>query len=99
MEKNRHETLFWYLFAGTRGGLNRARILQALAGRPYNINQLSGKLGMDYKTAMHHLGVLMENGLVMPGEKRYGGLYFLSGFAEGNMGLLREIWKKLGKGR
>lgn len=99
MEKNRHESLFWHLFAGTRGGLNRIRILQELSARPYNLNQLSEKLGMDYKTSLHHIGVLMESGLVQPGEKKYGGLYFLSEFANGNMALLREIWKKLGKGK
>ncbi|MEM2138264.1 MAG: winged helix-turn-helix domain-containing protein [Candidatus Anstonellaceae archaeon] len=97
MEKNRHEALFWHLFSGTRGGLNRVRMLQLLFARPYNLNQIATKLGMDYKTAAHHLEVLAESGLVQPGEKKYGGLYFPSEFAKGNIGLLREIWKRLGK--
>lgn len=95
--QDRHESLFWHLFAGTRGGLNRIRILQELTKRPYNLNQLTKLLSLDYKTTQHHLEVLMEGGLVKPGEKKYGGLYFLSGFAEGNMALLKSIWKRIGK--
>jgi len=95
--ENRHAALFWHLFAGTRGGLNRIRILQALSLRPYNLNQLSKLLSCDYKTAQHHLSVLMESGLVKPGEKKYGGIYFLSEFAVGNMPLLKSIWKRIGK--
>lgn len=98
MPKDRHSALFWHLFAGTRGGLNRIRMLQALEKRPYNLNQLAKLLSVDYKTAMHHLEVLVENHLVEMGEKRYGGLYFMSGFARGNIGTLRAIWKDLGKG-
>ena len=95
--QDRHESLFWHLFSGTRGGLNRIRILQALSSRPYNLNQLTKLLSLDYKTTQHHLSVLMESGLVMPGEKKYGGLYFMSEFAEGNMALLKSIWKRIGK--
>ncbi len=47
--------LLWYLIAGTRGGMNRARILEALHERPYNANQLSETLGLDYRTIRHHL--------------------------------------------
>jgi len=50
--------LLWYLIAGTRGGMNRARILEALHERPYNANQLSETLGLDYRTIRHHLELL-----------------------------------------
>ena len=96
MIDKRHESLFWHLFAGTRGGLNRIRILQALSSRPYNLNQLTKLLKIDYKTTQHHLGILMENARGRPGEKKYGGLYFNSEFAEGNMELLKSIWKRIG---
>ena len=53
--------LLWYLLAGTRGGLNRIRILEALLERPYNAHQLSEELELDYRTMRHHLDVLTKN--------------------------------------
>ena len=41
--------LLWYLFAGSKGGNNRIKIVGLLKERPYNINQLSEALGLDYK--------------------------------------------------
>jgi hypothetical protein len=54
----------WYLLVGTRGGPNRRRILEALREGPYNANQLSHRLGLDYRTVRHHLGLLERNGAV-----------------------------------
>ncbi|MDP3066542.1 MAG: hypothetical protein Q8N08_07375, partial [Methanobacteriaceae archaeon] len=45
------EGLLWWLIAGNRGGINRARIINELQSRPYNANQLAKSLGLDYKTA------------------------------------------------
>jgi len=42
--------ILWWLIAGTKGGINRARIIIELHERPYNANQLSEKLELDYKT-------------------------------------------------
>ncbi|MEK6988099.1 MAG: winged helix-turn-helix domain-containing protein, partial [Candidatus Thermoplasmatota archaeon] len=50
----------WYLIAGTRGGINRARILWSLRNRPHNANDLAEFLGLDYKTVRHHLDILRE---------------------------------------
>ncbi len=51
--------LLWWLIAGTRGGVNRARIILALHDLPSNANQLAEHLGLDYKTIRHHLDVLI----------------------------------------
>jgi hypothetical protein len=32
------ERLLWWLIAGKRGGISRARIIKKLADRPYNTN-------------------------------------------------------------
>ena len=39
--------LLWYLFAGSKGGNNRIKIIDLLMERPYNINQLAEALGLD----------------------------------------------------
>jgi DNA-binding transcriptional ArsR family regulator len=58
-------SLLWYLLAGTRGGPNRLRILEALRTRPANAHQLAQALGLDYRTARHHLQLLERSGLIV----------------------------------
>jgi len=41
--------LFWFLFAGSRGGSNRLRIVQTIREKPLNANQLAKDLELDYK--------------------------------------------------
>ena len=89
--------MLWYLFAGSRGGENRARIVMALKERPYNANQLAQLLDLDYKTVRHHLDVLVENRIVVLFKEEYGAMYFLSEFMEQNFDSLKEIWVKIGK--
>ncbi len=44
--------ILWWLIAGSKGGINRARIIMALKKRPYNANQLTQLFGLDYKTVL-----------------------------------------------
>ena len=55
--------ILWWLIAGTKGGINRARILSLLNERPYNAHQLAEKLDLDYKTVRHHIKVLEDNNI------------------------------------
>ena len=69
------EGLLWWLIAGTRGGVNRARIINELNSRPYNINQLAKNLNLDYKTVKHHIDVLKKHDIINSSEKkRYGSI-------------------------
>src|SRR2546430_17565446 len=69
----------WYLIAGTRGGINRDRILWILHDRPHKANDLATQLALDYKTVRHHLDVLHENDFVMRlGDEGVRTLYSLS---------------------
>ena len=88
--------LLWWLIAGKRGGINRARIIKALADRPYNTHQLSEELDLDYKTVRHHIKILEKNKIVKPTGDKYGKLYFLSEEMEENYGIFEEIWEKIG---
>ncbi|MDE1819350.1 MAG: ArsR family transcriptional regulator [Euryarchaeota archaeon] len=86
------EKLLWYLLAGTRGGYNRLRILDALESRPANAHQLAVELHLDYRTVCHHLDLLLGNHvLVNPRVEAYGSVYFLNPWLEGHPELLERI--------
>jgi DNA-binding transcriptional ArsR family regulator len=86
------DQLLWFLLAGTRGGLNRMRILEALKERPYNAHQLAELLHLDYRTMRHHLDLLVENNvLARPSGDAYGALYFVSGLMKGHWATFDEI--------
>ena len=87
--------LLGWLIAGTRGGLSRAKIIQALNETPQNANQLAVLLQMDYKTMRHHLQVLEKNKIITSIGDRYGATYFLSPAMEANYALFEEIMNKI----
>ncbi len=89
--------LLYFVFMGSRGGVNRARIISAIRRRPLNANQLAKDLGLDYKAIQHHIGVLEKNNLVTRVGERYGATYFVSTFLEVNMESFDEIAHKLEK--
>jgi len=91
--------VLWYLIAGSRGGTNRARIIQTLHIRPYNVNQLSLELGLDYKTIQHHIKVLKDHNILVNSneEKKYGAMIFLSNRMEENYPIFLEILSKMKK--
>ncbi len=72
--------LLWFLFVGARGGDNRIKIMDLLIKNPSNMNQISEKLQLDYKTIQHHIHVLEENNLVTKIGANYGVLYFISNY-------------------
>jgi DNA-binding transcriptional ArsR family regulator len=85
------------LIAGTRGGVTRARIIQALRDTPRNANQLANYLEMDYRTIRHHLNVLLKNRLIISAGEGYGTTYFLSQQLEEDYVMFEEILKKIWK--
>ena len=87
--------LLWYLFAGSKGGDNRVRIIDLLRERPYNINQLAEALGLDYKAIRHHIMVLEKSNLVSKMGQKYGVLYFISNYLEANIESFNEIRSKI----
>ncbi|MBZ2166417.1 ArsR/SmtB family transcription factor [Methanobacterium spitsbergense] len=91
--------ILWYLIAGSRGGTNRARIIEALHDRPYNVNQLSLELDLDYKTIQHHIKILKDHNILVnsSGEKKYGEMIFLTNRMEENYPIFLEIQSKMKK--
>jgi len=89
--------LLWYLFAGSKGGENRSRIIDMLKEQPRNTNQLSEFLGLDYKAVQHHMSVLENNNLVAKAGEKYGVLYFISDYLEHNIETYYEVKSKIRK--
>jgi|ERR671936_922062 DNA-binding transcriptional ArsR family regulator len=87
--------LLWYLFAGTKGGQNRIKIIDLLREQPYNINKLAEYLGLDYKAVQHHINVLEKNNLVSKIGEKYGVLYFISNYLEINIQAFNEVKSKI----
>ena len=89
--------VLWYLIAGSKGGENRGRIIKTLYDRPFNVNQLSVELNLDYKTVEHHIKVLKDHNVIVTssGKKKYGALYFLSSDMEESYPLFLEIVSKI----
>ena len=87
-----------WLIAGTRGGITRGRIIRALKTSPYNANQLTNLLNLDYRTTRHHLDVLLKNKLIIIKGEGYGQKYYLSNVLEENYLLFESffnrIWEK-----
>jgi predicted transcriptional regulator len=91
--------LLWFVFAGSRGGLNRLRIISSLKEKPLNTNQLAKELDLDYKAIQHHIKVLEKNNLITKIGEKYGVTFFISTFLEVNMETFEEIATKLDKSK
>ena len=86
--------LLWSTFAGSKGCINRVKIVTQLRETPLNTNQISDQLGLDYKVVERHLDILDNNGFVIKVGDRYGKTYFLSTLLESNLNLFDEIADK-----
>jgi DNA-binding transcriptional ArsR family regulator len=86
------EGVLWYLFASSRGGPTRVRLLRALDERPRNANQLATELDMDYTTIRHHLDVLMENNVVTRTDDDYAAVYLITDQARANWETVEEVF-------
>jgi DNA-binding transcriptional ArsR family regulator len=94
----RFKRVLWYLIGGTKGGVNRAKIIALLNSRPANPHQIAIELKLDYKTILHHLKVLSDHGLAVTDNKdSYGASYFLTPLMENNFQSFVEILAKIKK--
>ncbi len=91
--------LLWFVFMGSKGGLNRIRLISAIRKSPLNANQLAKEMGLDYKAIQHHIGVLEKNNLITRVGDKYGVTFFISTFLEVNLEVFDEIVTKLEKSK
>jgi predicted transcriptional regulator len=88
--------ILWSIIAGTRGGINRAKILNLVKDTPMNANKIAIVLNLDHKTVIHHVKILAKNELVTKAEKDYGAEYQLTQIMKENQSALEEIMLKIG---
>jgi predicted transcriptional regulator len=91
--------LLWFVFAGSRGGLNRLRLVNKIRQQPLNANQLAKEMNLDYKAIMHHVVVLEKNNIITRVGERYNVTFFVSAFLEANIESFEEIASKLDKSK
>lgn len=97
-DSKRFKLILWSIIGGTRGGPNRARILNLLMIEPLNSHQTSKKLSLDHKTIRHHLKILTKNSLITKSsEESYGANYILTPLMKQNVESLKEIVIKMRK--
>lgn len=90
--------ILWYIIAGTRGGPNRARILDLIGTKSLNAHQISKELNLDHKTVAHHLEILSKNELVEKKQDQwYGNPYCLTSKMKDNFPAIEEIMSKIKK--
>ncbi|MCX6700763.1 MAG: winged helix-turn-helix domain-containing protein [Methanomicrobiales archaeon] len=87
--------ILWWIIAGSKGGINRARIILALHKRPYNANQLTQLSSLDYKTVRHHLDVLKKHQIIRSMGEGYGTMYSLSDQMNLRFEDFMEIWQQI----
>ncbi len=90
----RIKMLLWSIFAGSKGCINRVKIVLQLKQTPLNVNQLCKRLELDYKIVERHLEILEKQNLVAKVGYRYGAIYFLCPILESNFNLFNEVVDK-----
>ncbi len=86
-----------FALIASRGGPMRARILKVLCAHPLNPLALAKELGIDYKTATHHLERLLKQNLVTKKGDAYGAHYHVT-FTPAQRLAFEKIASELGEG-
>lgn len=89
------DRVLWWLILGTKGGINRAKIIKKLNERPYNAHQLTEQLNLSYRTIRHHIKILEDAQMIKSSDQKYGKMYFLSEDMERNYDDFEMIWKQV----
>ena len=89
--------ILWSIIAGTRGGVNRAKILNLIKDTPLNANKIATILNLDHKTVIHHVEILSKNELIVKADKAYVAEFELTQIMKENQDALNEIMEKIGK--
>ena len=96
-QDRRFKMILWSIIGGTRGGVNRAKILNIISETPTNANKIATILKLDHKTVIHHVKILSKNNLVVRAEKSYAAEFELTKIMKDNQNVLEEIIQNIEK--
>ena len=83
---------------GSKGGINRVRIVNLINEKPCNAHKISEELKLNYKTVKHHLKLLEETNIITCTKGvRYGALFFISDEMKSNYKIFQKILEDLGE--
>ena len=87
--------LVWLVILGSKAPKNRIKIISLLRKNPFNTNQISTSLHLDYKVVERHLETMVEKNLLKNTGKKYGAMYFLSPTLTENLELFDNLISKI----
>lgn len=83
------------LLLGRKGGRTTMRIIDKILKKPYNTNQLSIELNLDYNTIKYHMHLILKSELVIQSEGKYGSLFYPSSKLINNLKEYEQIKRYL----
>lgn len=83
------------LLLGRKGGRTTIKIIDHILVHPYNMNQLSELLKLDYNTVKYHMNLILKLNLVESDGREYGSLFFPSKKLINNLNEYEQIKKYL----
>ena len=91
--------LVWLVILGSKAPKNRIKIISLLRKNPFNTNQISDLLQLDYKVVERHLDILVRNKMLERIGRKYGILYFPSSTLNENLHIYDELISKIELGK
>ena len=88
--------LVWMVILGSKAPKNRIKIISLLRKKPFNTNQISTSLHLDYKVIERHLVTMVEKNLLKKMGQKYGAVYFLSSTLTENLELFDKLISEIG---
>ena len=88
--------LVWMVILGSKAPKNRIKIISLLRKNPFNTNQISTSLHLDYKVVERHLETMVEKNLLKKMGQKYGAMYFLSPTLTENLELFDKLISEIG---
>ena len=83
------------LILGRKGGRTTVKIIDEILRHPYNANQLSKELDLDYKTVKYHIYLVLKSEVVVENEMQYGTLFYPSQKLINNLSEYEQIKNNL----